>query len=403
MKATSIFTAGLAGSLAVLALASPASAQDQVLQIQAKEIHLADGSSIENGVLVVRRGKIARIGKLELDESKPFLRHDGVLTAGFVACQSASGLGDEGHDDTRAVLAEARIAHAFSPKHSDFEEALEAGITSMVLAPSERNLAGGITATVKTAGGVVLAKEAHLALSFSAEAFSYVPPRFGFFFGAENEAAGRDGGPEDTTGSSRTPRPPTSYAGAVRTLNERLEDETGAFSKAKKGELPVLLTAWDRHEVARAARFAKANALRGAVRGAPLAGDPGLLPTLKDSGLAVVLGPFAPGQKAPALETVHTLQEAGVPVGFALDAPRSSPQNFRMTAALAMAAGAEAKNLLRSMTVVGAEIAGVSDRVGSLEPGKDADFVLWSGHPLDLSSRVEAVYVDGAQAWSRNR
>ena len=51
------------------------------------------------------------------------------------------------------------------------------------------------------------------------------------------------------------------------------------------------------------------------------------------------------------------------------------------------------------MTLVAAEIAGVVDRVGSLEAGKDADFVLWSGDPLNLGSRVEAVYINGKLAW----
>jgi imidazolonepropionase-like amidohydrolase len=50
---------------------------------------------------------------------------------------------------------------------------------------------------------------------------------------------------------------------------------------------------------------------------------------------------------------------------------------------------------LRAITLEAARVAGVADRVGSIEVGKDADLVVFSGDPLDLSSRVIATYVDG--------
>ena len=52
----------------------------------------------------------------------------------------------------------------------------------------------------------------------------------------------------------------------------------------------------------------------------------------------------------------------------------------------------------KALTSDAAKLAGVEARVGALQRGMDADFVLWSGHPLNLTSRVEAVYVDGAAA-----
>ena len=60
----------------------------------------------------------------------------------------------------------------------------------------------------------------------------------------------------------------------------------------------------------------------------------------------------------------------------------------------------EYQNAWRGLTSDAARLAGVDERVGALEPGKDADFVLWSGDPLNLASRVEAVYVDGELAYS---
>ena len=92
-----------------------------------------------------------------------------------------------------------------------------------------------------------------------------------------------------------------------------------------------------------------------------------------------------------------SLAEAGVPLAFALDAPEHSPEALRMTAALCVRAGMDRGAALRALTSEAARIAGVGDRVGRLERGMDADLVLWSGHPLDLASVIEAVYVDGVR------
>jgi imidazolonepropionase-like amidohydrolase len=56
-------------------------------------------------------------------------------------------------------------------------------------------------------------------------------------------------------------------------------------------------------------------------------------------------------------------------------------------------------DVLRMLTINGAEIAGVADRVGSIEPGKDADFSIFSDHPLKVQARVEQVFISGDKVW----
>ncbi len=391
--------------------ASPVGLDGDAFQIKAKEVVLADGSRIADGVVVVTDGKITRVGAGDADPNLPTLEHDGVLTAGLIACQTRSGGASETVDVTRPFLSDARLVYAFDPSHSDFDKALAAGITSVVLTPADINVAGGVTAVVKTAGGAIVAREAHLALSFSAQALGYSAPRPRFIFGSvdANGTSMDEGGPEVTYVGRRGTRAPTSYGGAVRALGARFE-EAGAdanserpLARAAHGDLPVFFEAWSRNEVARAVGFAQKHALQGALRGATLASDPGLLPQIVASGLAVVVGPFRTGHARRSLDAVRALQDAGVKVGFALDAPENDPQAFRLSAAMAVGSGADRTAVLQSLTNVAAEIAGVDARVGSIERGKDADFVLWSGDPLNLTSRVEAVYVDGALAWSADR
>lgn len=389
--------------LAVLHALSPVSAaQDgaRAVEIRAREVWTGT-ERIQNGAVVVVDGRIRSVGTArEPDPRRAIAQYDGVLTAGMVVCQSEAGAGDELRGDARTLLPEGRAWYAFAPEHSDFRRALEAGITSMALTPNGNGLVGGLSSVVKTAGGRVLAREATLAMSLSSEAIGRATGRVSFVFGsAEAPLASADGGPENTTRTGRGTRTPTSYSGAVAVLEEAFAAPAGPLARARRGELPVTIEAFDRHEVMRALGLATKLGLHGAIRGAPLASDPTLVEALKASGMGLVVGPYDPDQTRASLESLAALAKAKVPVGFALEAPARSPEELRLFAARAMWAGAPHDALWRALTVDAAHLAGVGDHVGAVAPDRDADLVLWSGDPLDLSSRIEAVWVDGRLAW----
>jgi len=380
------------------------SSGESVLQIQAKELWTSAGKRISEGVLVVAGGRIRSIeSAADIDRGQPWIRHDGILTAGLVACWTETGTSGELQDDTRSVLAEARAVYAVDPTHPDFERTLAAGITSLGIVPGPANLVGGLACVIKTAGGRVLEPEAALALSLTSSALGRSTIQGGFFFGASQDQAGfvaeSDGGPETTARSTRGTREPTSYAGAVATLEQLFKRGQGPFGAAKRGDLPVTIQAWDRHEVLRAAQLAQELGLTGSIRGAPLAGDPDVLAALRASALGVIVGPYSAQQTRPSLESVKLLAEAGVPVAFALDAPVHAPDELRLSAARALRSGASREAVWKALTEDAARLAGAKT-AGTLAPGQDADFVLWSGDPLDLTSRVLSVWVDGKRAWA---
>jgi imidazolonepropionase-like amidohydrolase len=390
--------------------------RDAGLQIQAREVWTAAGERIPNGVVVIADGKVLAVGdERALDASRPLVRHDGVLTAGLIACRTWSGAGAGLQDDTRSVLPHARAADAIDLDSRDFERLLAAGITSVGIAPGPESLVGGLACVVKTTARM-LEDEAALALSLSSSALGRSTSRGGFLFGsAEDEESGgapeapgasqQQGGPETSARTTRGTREPTSFPGALALLTEllargsRSPRENDPFARVKAGELPVTIEAWERHEVLRAARFAAEHRLVGAIRGAPLAGDPDVIAALKASGLGVIVGPYTSGQTRRSLESVRHLAEAGVPVAFALDAPARPAEELRLSAVRALAAGASQDAVWKALTEDAARLAGVGGRVGQLAKGQEADLVLWSGNPLDLSSRVVAVYVDGVRAW----
>lgn len=91
------------------------------------------------------------------------------------------------------------------------------------------------------------------------------------------------------------------------------------------------------------------------------------------------------------------LAKAGVKVAICTDHPVIPIQYLPICAAMAVRAGMDEEDALAAITINPAVIGGIDSRVGSLTPGKDADIVLSTGHPLDWKSKVEQVYIGGVR------
>jgi imidazolonepropionase-like amidohydrolase len=354
---------------AVLVGGSPVSApaQSDSYAVQARELWLAPGERIENGVLWVEAGKIRAVGgDIDVPEGTARIDHDGVVSAGMIAFDSALGLRGEGREAKRSVHAEGRLADVFDAQVKGVGDALEQGITVLVVTPSAQHLVGGRSAVIKTAHRTVLADSAHLALGLSELALDQ--GRF-----------------------------PTSKSGAMAELVARFEAGEDAFGEAAAGRLPVLIEVAERDDVRRALGLVERFELRGVISGARRAGE--LAEPLAASGLTVAVGPFLNGTPQREVDAVVALARANVPLCFALEAPARHPAGLRISAAMAMRAGLAPEAAWAGLTSGAAAAAGVEERVGRLAEGLDADFVLWSGDPLDLSSRPVAVFVDGARVW----
>lgn len=350
---------------AALAVAVPPQRTDapRPFAIQADKVLLGDGRAIENGVILVEGGVIRAVGAgVEVPRNASLHVHKGVASAGMIAMHSFSGAATGLRDSTRPVMPGVEIALAFDPEHEDFSKALAAGITSVVLTPPPQSLAGGVSALVKTSGGHIVTRNAQLSLGFSGQSLS-------------------------------TNKFPTSYSEALAELDRQFAKPTGAIAQAVSGKLPVLLETTTRQDVQRALAFAVKHKLSGAINGAAWAGE--LAAEIRESKLAVVCGPLDIGEDARSLRAVRALADAGIPFGFGLDAPWKDPAALRFGAALCVRAGLAPAAAWRGLTSGAAQILGVGDRIGSLERGREADIVLWSGDPLELASTVEAVYVDG--------
>jgi imidazolonepropionase-like amidohydrolase len=122
-------------------------------------------------------------------------------------------------------------------------------------------------------------------------------------------------------------------------------------------------------------------------------------------GIPVIIGPLLTSRSKVELRNRSManpgkLARAGVTIAITTDHP-VVPINFLVhQAALAVKDGLDRETALRALTINPARIAGIDDRVGSIEVGKDADLVIWSGDPLDLLSRVQRAFVDGAEIYT---
>ena len=114
----------------------------------------------------------------------------------------------------------------------------------------------------------------------------------------------------------------------------------------------------------------------------------------------------APGGKLEAvdlgIQSGAALEEAGAVVGFHTDDWITDSRYFLRQGGLAVRAGMSREGALYGLTMAGARMMDVEDRIGSLEAGKDADFIVLSGDPLSIYTRVEQTWIDGEKVFDRS-
>jgi imidazolonepropionase-like amidohydrolase len=170
------------------------------------------------------------------------------------------------------------------------------------------------------------------------------------------------------------------------------------------GAEPLLAYANRRSDIETALRLAREFRLRlivaGAQEGWEMAGE------LAAAGVPVLVEPLDNIPSYDALgvryENAARLAAAGVTVAL-METDTHNARNLRQQAGNAVAYGLPWDAALRAVTLAPAEIFGVAERYGSLEPGKVANVVVWSGDPFEFTTAVEHVFIRGAEVPLRSR
>lgn len=390
----------LAGLLLLAAV--PAAAGD--VAVRGETVHTMAGPAIRDGVVIVRNGKIERVGPASEVAVPSGMRvlSAKVVTPGLVDAHTVVGLSgylNQAHDQDQIersapVQPELRAVDAYDPEERLVEWVRRFGVTTMHTGHGPGALISGQTMIVKTRGATVDAATVWPAAMIAAT--------------LGDSARGADG------------KSPGNRAKMVALLRGELvaaqeyAKKMGSAEKDKqparslklemlarvlKRELPLLVTAHRARDILSALRIAEEFGIRVVLDGAAeayLVKD-----EIRRAGVPVIVHPAMyrsyDETENLSFETAAALKAAGIPIalqsGFEGYVPKTRVLLFE--AAVAAANGLGFEGALAASTIDAARVLGLEARVGSLEAGKDGDLALYDGDPFEYTSHCVGVVIDG--------
>lgn len=375
---------------------------------------------IKHGAVQVENGKIAWVGTMgqwqerrhaesknrELDGSDQVLdAGGGWVMPGIIEAHCHMGIteekkgmeGDDCNETVNPVTPWLRAIDAINSMDAAFDDAVRAGITAAMIGPGSSNVVGGQFALVKTRGrridDIIVKAPAAMKVAFGEN------PKVNY------------------SGQGKSPSTRMAIAGMLRRELFEAQNYWEQKQKAReKGEdfqedftrecwIPVL-----RREIPLKAHVHRVDDIFTAIR---IAREFGLNMTLDHcseghliaeelakEGYPAIVGPDLTSRNKievqnVAFKTAGVLARAGVLVAITTDHPVSQIQSLPLCAGMAVKSGLPMEEGLRAITISAARICGASDRMGSLEPGKDADIAIFSGNPMEVFTRTLYTIIDG--------
>ncbi|MDP6928678.1 MAG: amidohydrolase family protein [Planctomycetota bacterium] len=401
-------------------LAGTVSAQD--LAVRCGKLHVGNGKVQSNVWVVVKNGKIASIEENQPENLPVIDASDKTVMPGIVAADTnLSGQGDAPYNVTpHFVGMDGFDLMTRRPRQ------LSGGVTAVYLSPGRNRLIPGRGSVVKLFGDDlvqrVLAEASCLRITMGKES-TKAPALF-----EPNPAPTAD----DPLVPARQQVPTARISQLTelrRIFREALTAEAGAeaiagkgsaenrypteaLTQAAKGRLPLRIAAKKATDIRRALSLASPMGGQLTLENPhELARVAKIISTAKAR--CVFRIPVLPGSvntggenrldRSPSNnpENAALAEQAGIT--FALAASRDADlADMLLIAGIAVRHGCSPQRALRAITLDAAVVLGIDDRVGSLEPGKDADFLILSGDPLAIGTLVEKTFVDGRLAYERN-
>lgn len=370
-----------------------------------------EGQPIENGWVEAENGKIKALGegapRARARDTEHFDAEGGVVTPGFVDAHTHLGMsedsltfeGDDLNEDTDPASPQLSAVDAVNPMDRCFDDALSAGVTTVITGPGSANPMGGRLIALKTAGRRV---DSMLLKS---------PVAVKFALGENPKVTYHENHETPVTRMATAAIIREQLYKAQRYLKKQEEaraDEDAEepdFDYKCEALLPLLRRQVQAHfhahradDIFTAIRIAREFSLDYVI----VHGTDGHLiaEELREEGARVLSGPFLCDRCKPELHNQTprcpgVLEAAGVPVAIITDHPVVPIEYLPLCAALAVKNGMSYEAALQAITINPARITGLGARVGSLLPGKDADLAVFDGDPLALSTRVKFVAVNG--------
>lgn len=379
-------------------------AQSQPNVFTNAKIITVSGETIENGVLIVEDGKITTIGTSdEVDIPGNVETHDmsgNVIMPGLVDTHSHIGSGDGG-DRSAAMHPDVRILDSIDPRSDSFKKALAGGITTVNVMPGSGHLMSGRTVYLKL-------READ-----KIEEMLFVDDPDEEIAGGLKMANGTN-----PIGSGPFPGTRAKSASMVRDLflqaqeyQEKIESADGdpdempsrdlgmeTLVQVLEGERIVHNHTHRHDDILTAIRLSEEFGYRLVLQHVSEAWK--VVDEIAEADVpASIIVLDSPGGKLEAVDIRYDngakLEEAGVTVGYHTDASITDTRLFLRSGGFGVRAGMSRDAALKALTIQNAKMMDLEDRVGTLEEGKDADFVVLSGDPLSVYTRVQQTWVEG--------
>ncbi len=365
---------------------NPTPAAAPALLITAKTIFVGPDLTLTDGRLLLRGGKIVAVGDAVPQELGVDVQRVDLPTAtvvpGFVVAHAHLGAERDLAETAYAYTPDLRAVEAYDPFGKSARRMLAGGVTTACVAPRSANTFAGLAGAVKTGpnGGMVLQEQCFLQVAIVPESLDqqrFPTSRMGAL---DLMRAAFRAAAQPLTSPTTSPTPDRQVlrdvlSGAVPlAVHARTHDE--------------ITCALDLFDAARGGVLAGSQA-RLLLLGATEAGKS--LDRLVALNAGVLIEPLHAGLQAQALALPATL--AGRKIRFAFAA--ASPQELRLSAALAVRHGLSRAAAMAAITAWPAALLNLDDRVGTLLQGKDADLLVFDGDPIDLSARLIAVCLGG--------
>ena len=377
-------------------------------------VHTATDRGTVEGHVLIDDGEIVAVGDVDIPTEATEIDVDGDhVTPGLIDAHSHAGISEWGEPEDRdynegtdSVTPHVNALDGFHPRDEELKHAFQNGVTSVSARMGSGNVIGGIICSMKTYGltadGMLIREDGMKA------AMGENPKRF------HGEEQGRQ--PSTRPGVAATLREAFMAAEDyvdrrehARNAGEPFERDLGMenLSRVLTEGFPLRVHAHRADDIMTVFRIAEEFGIEDlsiehATEGHLIAEE------FAKRDVPAVVGPsLYSGAKYElrniTFETPAILHEAGVEVAIQTDAPVVPQHHLDVCVGLAVREGFPADDALAAVTRVPAEVLGIDDRVGTLEPGTDADLAVWDGVFYENGTRTRHVFVDGEHVFDRER
>jgi imidazolonepropionase-like amidohydrolase len=373
------------------------------IAIKAEIIYTVSGAAIKNGVVLVKDGKIEKVGSAkEISIPKNYaVVSSKVVTPGFIDARSVVGLSgalniptdQDQLEKSSPIQPELRAIDAYNPEEKLVGYVRDFGVTTMHTGHGIGALVSGQTMVVKTKPGKI-------------DEVTLVPMEMlAMTIGSSVEGNFTSPG----TKAKQIAMIRSEFLKAQAYMQKQNDKDTSkrpaidlkyeALSKLLKGEVKALITVNSSNDIMNAIRLAKEFKFKLVIDGAAEAYR--MIDEIKACKAEVILHSTMARnagdmvnmtRESAAILTAANIQ-VSIETGYEGYVPKTHVLLFE--AALAVTYGLPYEEGLKSITLNPAKLLGIDKRVGSIEQGKDADLVLFDGDPFEYLTKISKVMIDG--------